>query len=1371
MKQLNLTIIALLLGYLSFAVPGPITGSNHVCIGSTTTLSDGTPGGVWTSSAAAIASVGSSTGIVTGVSNGTATITYTQGGTSATLSFNVYGLPFAYTLFFSGSGTFCSAGPNPHIYLSGSQTSNSYTLFRNGLIVTTFPGINAMLDFGPIVPVSGDTYGVNAINSTTGCSTLIGPISPVVIPSPGVIVGPSGVCAGSTITLTDTTAGGIWISSAPSIAMVNSSGVVTGISVGTATISYLAPSGCSATMAINVINLVSPIAGPTHICTGSSNLYTDPSAGGSWVSSNPAVATVGSLSGLVTGVTAGTTTISYTVGGTCGYVSTPVTVNIPPVAITGVTSICEGGTTSLADATPGGTWSSSNISVATIGTSGIATSLAAGSTTISYTLSTGCKSTVLLSIDPRPVITGISSICVSGTTTFTTSIPGSWTSSNPFVASITSGGVVTAVAPGTAVITCNSFSTGCVSTHSITVTSSCSGTPSAGVAHAAGSSVCAGYPDLLYLTGASSTCGVTFQWQYSTDSIWWIDLSGATNDSFIANPQSSLYYRCKLTCFTSGISSYSAGVHVSVYNSITAHNTILAPSIYCNGPDFQVTTCGIQPGSNIISYYGDGTKDTTYLSSTTLGVPVATNIFHVYNMAGTYTIKQILRNGSTPQDSVTFSYNYNYCRTLPVSFYFDANNDCVDNDNGYTYSPVSTEVDSNGIAIDTIITTSGFYYNALGPAGTVYTFKVIAHDTGLHMSCPATGVLRDTITTIVNNYPVLKFGFNCTTSSNFDLHITADIDCGRHTASGLIYVGNTYCTVENPVVTMTFSPGYTFGSSWPAPYSVAGNVVTWHLPATSVHSNSWVPHIYYTLNVPGPFLTAGDTVMTSFMVTPLAGDVIPANNIFNRIDTIRASYDPNGIDVSPKGNVIPCTPLQYTIRFENTGNDTARNISVIDTLPDNVNIKTLNVVSATSAVTMTTTSYSGHNVVKFDLPHINLPDSSHHDICHGEVTFSVNAKAGLADGSIIRNFASIYFDDNLPVKTDTVYNFIGISPIVGPANVCSGATMILTDQSANGIWSSANANATVSGSGLVSGVTPGTDTILYTSSNSCTSRSVSGIITIYPVAVPAVSISPSTGMGDTICVGSIPTFTAVPVNGGPLPAYEWMVNGSVVGTDSTYTFVPAMGDVVTVKLTSNALCTSPDTAVSFMIMNVLAATAPIDSMIAIPGLIVSPGMIDTFIAFITSPGPRPSFAWYVNGLPTGDTTDTFVTHTLVDKDSVTCITTASDLCKLSSFNSFIITVTTVGVNNLNFLNGMMVYPNPNKGEFTIHGTLTANTDEDVYAEINNLLGQTVFTSTLHSRKGIIDERIHMSNSISNGMYILTLRSGSNSKVYHFIVEQ
>src|ERR1039458_6838814 len=104
-------------------------------------------------------------------------------------------------------------------------------------------------------------------------------------------------------------------------------------------ITYFLSSGCQSTVTVTVNSMPAPIGGSPVMCQGSGTILTDP-GGGIWSSSNGAVATIGSVSG----ISAGTAIITYTLGSGC-IATQIITVNPLPSAIAGLGSICIGSAT------------------------------------------------------------------------------------------------------------------------------------------------------------------------------------------------------------------------------------------------------------------------------------------------------------------------------------------------------------------------------------------------------------------------------------------------------------------------------------------------------------------------------------------------------------------------------------------------------------------------------------------------------------------------------------------------------------------------------------------------------------------------------------------------------------------------------------------------------------------------------------------------------------------------------------------------------------------------------------------------------------------------------------------------------------------
>lgn len=195
-------------------------------------------------------------------------------------------------------------------------------------------------------------------------------------------------------------------------------------------------------------------------------------------------------------------------------------------------------------------------------------------------------------------------------------------------------------------------------------------------------------------------------------------------------------------------------------------------------------------------------------------------------------------------------------------------------------------------------------------------------------------------------------------------------------------------------------------------------------PFTGLHASQ--SKTFYTQVLVPASMPLGTRLLHLAQVDPVVGDVTPNDNYAVVTDRVTGGYDPNDKAVSPglnaEGFIAPDQQLRYRIRFQNTGNDTAFNIYLLDTLDSNLNLQTIEVVGASHPYTL---SIDDSRAMRWQFDNILLPDSgTNEELSHGFVEFLVDPVASLADLTEIRNFADIYFDFNAPIRTNTVLNTI-----------------------------------------------------------------------------------------------------------------------------------------------------------------------------------------------------------------------------------------------------------------------------------------------------------------------------------------------------------
>lgn len=220
-------------------------------------------------------------------------------------------------------------------------------------------------------------------------------------------------------------------------------------------------------------------------------------------------------------------------------------------------------------------------------------------------------------------------------------------------------------------------------------------------------------------------------------------------------------------------------------------------------------------------------------------------------------------------------------------------------------------------------------------------------------------------------------------------------------------------TINNVLVNFIKSPVVTHLSQNPLPTYVLGDTLRWLIPTLVPNQTGF---IRVTERV-GLGAVLGNIELTQASITPIVADTTPYSNYAVIREEVVGSYDPNDKTVTNDSVLVNTNDyLYYTIRFQNTGSDTAFNIMVTDTLSQMLNGASL--VTVSSSHTCNTTIKN--NVVSWYFPTILLPDSTINEpASHGFIRFKILKTSGIQAGIQIPNSAAIYFDYNSPVITNT----------------------------------------------------------------------------------------------------------------------------------------------------------------------------------------------------------------------------------------------------------------------------------------------------------------------------------------------------------------
>ncbi|MEI6899229.1 MAG: FISUMP domain-containing protein, partial [Bacteroidota bacterium] len=426
-----------------------------------------------------------------------------------------------------------------------------------------------------------------------------------------------------------------------------------------------------------------------------------------------------------------------------------------------------------------------------------------------------------------------------------------------------------------------------------------------------------------------------------------------------------------------------------------------------------------------------------------------------------------------------------------------------------------------------------------------------------------------------------------------------------------------------------------------------------------------------SIGVSGNSVCAGTTV--TFTATPVNGGSSPFYQW--KVNAINAGINnPNYSYIPSNGDIVTCVMTSDLLCA--SGNPATSNsimMIVNPNLPVSVAIASLsNPFCPGNSVTFTATPTNGGTAPFYQWKVNGFTAGANNPVYNyfpnnGDiVTCVMNPNIACPTGNPANS--------NIIMMIENTSSPVSVSINVSTNPVCSGSSVTFTAAPING-------GVTPGFQWKVNGINAGTNNSIYsyvpvngdvvkcilTSSlvcaagNPATSNSIPMVVN--PIMPVSIAINAS---ANPVCAGTTVNFSATPTNGGTIPFYQWKVNGLNVGlNNSTYSYIPVNGDLVTCILTSNVTCPTGNPATSNTITMGVNQILTVGLSIVASNNPVCAGIPVTFTATPINGGPTPAYQWKVNGINSG-TNNPIFTYTPVNGDIVTCILTSGLACLINN---------------------------------------------------------------------------------------------------------
>jgi hypothetical protein len=432
-----------------------------------------------------------------------------------------------------------------------------------------------------------------------------------------------------------------------------------------------------------------------------------------------------------------------------------------------------------------------------------------------------------------------------------------------------------------------------------------------------------------------------------------------------------------------------------------------------------------------------------------------------------------------------------------------------------------------------------------------------------------------------------------------------------------------------------------------------------------------------------------------------------------------------------------------------------------------LNMETFHLMSTSHPSELQIENIAGKQVLKWHFKNINLPDSTANEPqSHGYIKFKIKHKTGIAEGTVIQNFADIYFDFNEPVRTNTTlsnitdYQFpqalVDFCSMVRKAQAGENQTICKSQTTLSGNIPNVGTGkwTVVQGTALfedendpqttVTGLAYGENILEWNiTSEKCNSQSQ---VKITRLAVLEASVSIETNIQEAVCLGTTFTFTATGFNGGNAPIYTWKVNGVKKGANNPVLSINTLqnGDKVKLEMISAEPCVTPSVAISNEIT-----------------ISIKPQPTQPAIEFLPerqlqSTVEGSSYDWFYAGNLLNEHTRSIAYTENTEGNYQVKVWWDDCVSEISGvFNTRISAIDSPSV-----LGNISLYPHPHQGDFTLK--ITQAKGKNLGLSIYTPSGQKVWEQSYPQIGDTFEQNIQLP-SLPKGMYLLHIQ-GEKGKV-------